>query len=474
MFGEITVAGTRDGAVDGDGHANMNHLWASAQSISQKVKVNVVLADRESNKLIFSRKPKEKDDAVARKKNIMAKLSVGDVVNCCIKKINYYGIFVETQYEGFPNSLDIAKLHTSSEATQPRTELYLDEVTDGASGTIIVMICRILDVHTITGRYLSMDFVMSDAKANKEQHRIFRDHAYMIELDGATYVRKMSVKGGGFFRYPFRLKELGSIELTDNKYLIDVAGYVTNVDRITQKKSGSRTLDFSLANGSEDEVSLSQLLYMPTTLKLRKARWKTCSSGLETEKMILQPSNVESRLMALGHERDGTSHLVEENVRKGVMRNEGLFLVSGVVDRVVEYPLLRFRLELDVSDKTAPIMVMFDEPATDLVKCSADSLTTTDDDVGLAYANDVGLPRALANIIGTTQTLEIKTHTYYEHSTFERVSRAGGLLQKRVDLEDSDDEVTCGMDDGQADGNDSSVSDKRKKKRYIMDDYVTE
>ncbi|GKA17221.1 reverse transcriptase domain-containing protein [Tanacetum coccineum] len=54
-----------------------------------------LVADSESNKLIFSRKPKEEDDAVARKKNLMAKLSVGDVINCCVKKITYYGIFVE-------------------------------------------------------------------------------------------------------------------------------------------------------------------------------------------------------------------------------------------------------------------------------------------------------------------------------------------------------------------------------------------
>nr|GFA03016.1 hypothetical protein [Tanacetum cinerariifolium] len=42
-----------------------------------------------------------------------------------------------------------------------------------------------------------------------------------------------------------------------------------------------------------------------------------------------------------------------------------------------------------------------------------------------------------------------------------------------VDLEDSDKEVTCGMDDGQADGKDGSVSDKRKKKRYIMEDSTS-
>ncbi|GKD68202.1 hypothetical protein Tco_1322292, partial [Tanacetum coccineum] len=79
-----------------------------------------------------------------------------------------------------------------------------------------------------------------------------------------------------------------------------------------------------------------------------------------------------------------------------------------------------FRLEPDVSDKTAStVVVMFDEPDTELVKCSADSLATADEDVGLAYTDDVGLPRPLENIIGTTQTLDIKSHTYYEHGTFE-------------------------------------------------------
>ncbi|XP_076914941.1 uncharacterized protein LOC143574119 [Bidens hawaiensis] len=68
--------------------------------VGQKVKVNMVLADRDTNKLIFSGKPKEKDESIERKKNLMAKLNVGDVVKCCIKKITYYGIFVEV--EGVP------------------------------------------------------------------------------------------------------------------------------------------------------------------------------------------------------------------------------------------------------------------------------------------------------------------------------------------------------------------------------------
>ncbi|GJS78702.1 reverse transcriptase domain-containing protein [Tanacetum coccineum] len=183
-----------------------------------------------------------------------------------------------------------------------------------------------------------------------------------------------------------------------------------------------------------------------------------------------------------------------------------------------------FRIDLDVSDNTAStVVVVIDEPATELVKCSADSLVAADEDVGLAYADDVGLPRALANIIGTTQKLEIKSHTYYEHGTFksftclriapeEVVEEDVGssnlnttaevninefhrlaqsylwpLLQNlqrkrgkkpvivfRVDLEDSNDEVTYFMDDGHADGKYSSVSDKSKKKRYIMDDSAFE
>ncbi|KAK1408291.1 hypothetical protein QVD17_39941 [Tagetes erecta] len=78
-------------------HEKLKYL---SSFVGQKVKVNVVLADRDTNKLIFSGRPKEKDETIERKKNLMAKLSVGDVVKCCIKKITYYGIFVEV--EGVP------------------------------------------------------------------------------------------------------------------------------------------------------------------------------------------------------------------------------------------------------------------------------------------------------------------------------------------------------------------------------------
>nr|GFC52724.1 hypothetical protein [Tanacetum cinerariifolium] len=60
-----------------------------------------------------------------------------------------------------------------------------------------------------------------------------------------------------------------------------------------------------------------------------------------------------------------------------------------------------------------------DEPEKELLKCFADFLAAVDDESGFGYADHAGLPLALANIIGTTHTREMKSHTYYEHGTFE-------------------------------------------------------
>ncbi|KAK6137510.1 hypothetical protein DH2020_028763 [Rehmannia glutinosa] len=68
--------------------------------VGQKIKVGVVLADRNSRRLILSIKPKEKEEMVEKKRSLMARLTVGDVVKCCIKKITYFGVFVEI--EGVP------------------------------------------------------------------------------------------------------------------------------------------------------------------------------------------------------------------------------------------------------------------------------------------------------------------------------------------------------------------------------------
>ncbi|GJW33899.1 hypothetical protein Tco_0053931 [Tanacetum coccineum] len=141
------------------------------------------------------------------------------------------------------------------------------------------------------------------------------------------------------------------------------------------------------------------------------------------------------------------------------------------------------------------------------------SLAVADDESGFGYADHAGFPLALANIIGTTHTLEMKSHTYYEHGTFEsftcwrialeevvdvdsessnmntsaevNITKVKRLATKpfvatpskpteergkkgfynsafygltAIELEDSDDEVTGDMDDGGADGKESSLT----------------
>nr|GEV74280.1 ATP-dependent DNA helicase PIF1-like [Tanacetum cinerariifolium] len=130
---------------------------------------------------------------------------------------------------------------------------------------------KMWDVSVVIGRYLSTDFVVSDAK----------------DFDG--------------------------IESSDNKYLIDVAGYVTNVGRTNHLKSGSRNLDFHLAN--------HMLLFF-----------------------------ADIPLIPYGRDKEG-----------------------------MELPFMwerhLYRLEVDVSDNTVQaVVVMFNETATALVNCSADSL----------------------------------------------------------------------------------------------------
>ncbi|XP_078441733.1 nucleic acid-binding, OB-fold-like protein [Wolffia australiana] len=86
--------------------------------IGQVIRVSVVLSDPKSRKLIFSGRPKEKEEVLEKKKSLMAKISVGDVVKCCVKKITYFGIFVEI--EGVP-----ALIHQS--------EISWDETLDPSS-----------------------------------------------------------------------------------------------------------------------------------------------------------------------------------------------------------------------------------------------------------------------------------------------------------------------------------------------------
>nr|GEZ65663.1 hypothetical protein [Tanacetum cinerariifolium] len=175
----------------------------------------------------------------------------------------------------------------STTKASPKSQLYLDDLEIGVTGFMIVMVCRIWDVNATPGRYLSTDFVIYDSKGNimhvtaqtnvahnflklkeggiyyvknflvhpnKDEFRILMNASFIVEFDGETSVRKAFVKSDGFIRYPFELVELENLEVTNNKYLIDVIKYVTNVGRTIQQRSGTRTLDFANSSTSSTMI----------------------------------------------------------------------------------------------------------------------------------------------------------------------------------------------------------------------------
>nr|GEV34349.1 hypothetical protein [Tanacetum cinerariifolium] len=224
-------------------------------------------------------------------------------------------------------------------------------------------------------------------KPNKDEYRILKNDAYMLEFDGSTTIRKASVKAYGFVTYPFQLQDFDGIDLSDNMYLIDVAGYVTNVGRTNHLKSCSKNLDFHLANHRvvhQDKVYLSStsstVIYDDDAIPAIKALKKANS---------LAPSAVRSPLMESGQRGDGIPFMWERHL---------------------------YRLKVDMLDNTTQaVVVMFNETATVLVNYSADSLMDTVDE---SLEDHLNLPPSLSNLIGTSHVMEIKSHTYYEYGTF--------------------------------------------------------
>ncbi|GJV06195.1 replication protein A 70 kDa DNA-binding subunit C-like protein [Tanacetum coccineum] len=316
--------------------------------------------------------------------------------------------------------------------------LYFDQLQVDVTGTIVVMIGRMWDVSAVTGRYLSTDFIVSDAK---EEYRILKNDTFMLEFDGSTTIRKAFVKVEGFVRYHFQLVDFDSIEPTNNKYLIDVASYATNVGRTTYQKSGSKNLDFYLANhrvtlwrGLGDvliekkrkHIGMCRVILTSTIAKYYndKLYLSRSSSTINFDDAEIHTLKTLRLYENSGAKSKNPSLLVDlsqpslqpSTARKGVAQKLGKFWCDAC-NTPVDYPVLRYRLELDVSyDTTHVVVVMFDEPTTSLVKCSGESIVEADDE---SLDDHESLPPAIANLIGVTHVLEIKSHTYYEYGNFE-------------------------------------------------------
>nr|GEV57966.1 ATP-dependent DNA helicase PIF1-like [Tanacetum cinerariifolium] len=298
------------------------------------------------------------------------------------------------------------------------------------------------------GRYLSTDVVVSDAQGNaihcsawsnvahnfiklkkgiiycikncvvhlnKEEYRIRKDDAFMLKFNGATSARKSLAKAAGFVRHPFQLVELDSMELTDNKYMIDVAGYVTNVRRSIQQRTRSRTMDFYLAN----ESSSTQTFDDPNILALKELRSKIRGADQTLQILQIKPvdfgqpraGTLENLLLWARNRRNESVTFIfqvqiddiktrngwhfpmcgGEKCKKGVGKKQG---DGGVTPAIKQY-----RLELGISDATVHVVVvMFDETVSELVKCSTDSLAQSDEEVPSSHEHFLRQPARRTNI----------------------------------------------------------------------------
>nr|GEV49119.1 reverse transcriptase domain-containing protein [Tanacetum cinerariifolium] len=361
----------------------------------------------------------------------------------------------------------------------------LDQQELRVTGTIGVMIYRMWDVNSATGRYLSTDFIVSDEKGNlmhctprgniahnflrlkegaiysvknftvqpnKDDFRVLRFDHFIIEMDEDIIVRRSAVKPDGFARYPFQLVEFDSLEPINNKYLIGKA-----LNRTTTTRSGSKTLDFHLANKSEmliekrtRRVGLYPVVLTALSVKLYNNRlylsntsstmivddeqipplkqFKSDDSSIEIAKELLPADSTgakagtfENLLMWARNQKydAATFHCVVRvdkiKTKKGwnypscgggkckmgnLDRKHGGFWCDSC-HSYVDCPILRYRLKLEVSDDTTQtVVVMFDEAAR-----------AVDEE-------ETGLPLALANIVGTLHTLDLKSNSYYEHANY--------------------------------------------------------
>ncbi|GKB85837.1 ATP-dependent DNA helicase PIF1-like protein [Tanacetum coccineum] len=320
---------------------------------------------------------------------------------------------------------------------------------------------------------------------NKDEFCVMRFADLMLEFDGETTVQKSFVKSN------------------------DAARYVTNVGRTTQTRTGSKTLDFYLANCRGQQIRVTLWGGLGDMLIQKRTRHvglyppviTAVSVKLYNNRLYLSST---SSTLIVNDEKIPVLKRLKTNdtgveLTKEILPANNTAPKAGTLEN-----LLMYMLELEISDDTVEVVViMFDEMTTSLLGCSASSILDSEEQDEEDHS---GLPTALANIVGTSHTLELKSHTYYEHGSYERftcwkvvtgedgeggassgmtaaneASKASVLKRmsktpsvvtpsKPGGLEDSDTEESL-VADSQPKGGDVACSfDMRKSRRVVLDD----
>nr|GEV35910.1 hypothetical protein [Tanacetum cinerariifolium] len=187
----------------------------------------------------------------------------------------------------------------------------VERTRPGCNGMVVVKICQMWDVNSSTGRYLSTDFIVSDRKP------------------------------------------------------ADVVGYVTNVGRTTQQKSGSKNLDFHLANNRVTlwgrlndmliekrtrHVGLYPIVLIAMSMKLYNSKIHRLYISSTSSTLIVDDEQI-PMLKRLKTDNSGMG------LTKEMQPPDNSETKAGTLENLL-------MLELEISDATAEaVVVMFDETA---------------------------------------------------------------------------------------------------------------
>nr|GEZ57281.1 hypothetical protein [Tanacetum cinerariifolium] len=105
-------------------------------------------------------------------------------------------------------SKSATKVVEKFESLQPKAHLFLDQLEVDVTGTIVVMMAHNFLRLKEGGIYAVKSFVVLP---NKDEFQIFKQHMFMLEFDGETTARKVSVDPHGYLRYPFQLMDFNNV-----------------------------------------------------------------------------------------------------------------------------------------------------------------------------------------------------------------------------------------------------------------------
>ncbi|GJU71919.1 DNA helicase PIF1, ATP-dependent [Tanacetum coccineum] len=388
---------------------------------------------------------------------------------------------------------------------------------------------------------------------NKEEFRIMKHDTFMLDFDRLTTIRKASVSAvvpqisfqvGQRTRNQAQEHLTFTLPTTGGSHLGTIWGGLGDV--LIEKKTKhvvmcTVVLTLMSAKNYNNKLYLSScsltVIYddenIPALQELKKENTviEQTNNGLRADLSEPKEGTLENMLIwAQNRKNDSaTFHckVMIENIRtrKGwnypscggdnCKKVLPVKLENSFAKHVTRPLSILYKLELGAANDTEhAVVIVFDEPATELLHCSVESLLEMVDE---STDDDSGLPTAITNLICMTHMLELKSHTYYEYGTFEsftywkinpsspidegagsstvdviadnpspsfkRLSKPPSMStpskgaeenkKKRSELEDSDTDEVCGPSN-EADGCKADDSKDKKKRKNPLCVYMTD